>query len=413
MPSIPKRTHKPSHKSHHEEQPETSGSGWPQKLNEAIDNLSENRTSIREEALGIIVDTLACQDVSAEIDNRLEELLGLLKKSITKNGSTKEATLASKAVALTFINMGNTSAEEEDDLYTRILPCLRNTAQNSEELEIKVSCLNALTVITYIAASDAATQSLRDYLFDIIETDAVDFNVGSLSSHECDLLFAEALKSYGILFASSFGQGAVNFDEVWEEVEKVLPIHELLLESADKDIRIASGENIALMFEIVHIFTQQDEDEEEIVEYPEYDNMDGLIHTLKQLSVDSSRQRSKSDKVVQKSVFRDIIRSVDENIKPVEELKIGDRVISFRGWAKILALNLFRRCLGKGLQYQLKTNAMFKQMFRYGYQHTSDNDSSMDMPLSNVDRKYLHEENKKSRSRNIRAARSGKDADTY
>ena len=67
---------------------------------------------------------------------------------------------------------------------------------------------------------------------------------------------------------------------------------------------------------------------------PEYENMNELIHTLKNLSVDSSRQKSKSDRAEQKSVFRDILKSVEDNERPVENIKIGHIVISFRGWGK-------------------------------------------------------------------------------
>lgn len=137
-----------------------------------------------------------------------------------------------------------------------------------------------------------------------------------------------------------------------------MSVHEMLLESADKDIRIAAGENIGLMFETVNVFLAADDDdeeeEEEDVVKPEYDNMDGLIHTLKELSVDSNRRRAKSDRVEQKSVFRDIVKTVEENIRPIEELKISGRVLTFRGWSKILPLNSFRKCLGQGFQHHLK-----------------------------------------------------------
>lgn len=37
-----------------------------------------------------------------------------------------------------------------------------------------------------------------------------------------------------------------------------MPVHEIMLESSDKNIRIASGENIALIFETAHIFLSED-----------------------------------------------------------------------------------------------------------------------------------------------------------
>lgn len=213
----------------------------------------------------------------------------------------------------------------------------------------------------------------------------------------------------------------------------------MMLESSDKNTRIAAGENIALMFEIVNIFLKSNdndndddengEEEEEAFDKPEYDNMDGLIHTLRDLSMDSNRRRAKSDRVEQKSVFRDIVKTVEENIKPEEELKIGGRVLVFRGWAKILPLGTFRKCLGQGFQHHLKTNSMMKEIFRYstGFSFSSrqqqqsddsgddnndddnNNNGAGGVPLSNVDRKYMYDENKKSRSKQIRSARLGKE----
>lgn len=77
-----------------------------------------------------------------------------------------------------------------------------------------------MALITYTAASDIDKQLVREYLFDLIETDGADFNVEELSPQECDNLFAEALRSYGVLYASSFSTGFVDFDVLWEEVEK-------------------------------------------------------------------------------------------------------------------------------------------------------------------------------------------------
>lgn len=37
-----------------------------------------------------------------------------------------------------------------------------------------------------------------------------------------------------------------------------MPVHEMLLESSDKDVRIAAGENIGLMFETANIFLNSD-----------------------------------------------------------------------------------------------------------------------------------------------------------
>lgn len=58
---------------------------------------------------------------------------------MTKNNSVKEARLAAHAISLTFINLDDISEGEGDDLYRRILPSLRTTIKNSEDIEIKTS----------------------------------------------------------------------------------------------------------------------------------------------------------------------------------------------------------------------------------------------------------------------------------
>ncbi|KAI8886298.1 IFRD-domain-containing protein [Backusella circina FSU 941] len=396
---------------------------WVGQMNQAIDELSETRTSTREEALETLVNSFSCHYVPSHIEGRVEEVLALLKRSLVKNNSTKEACLAARGIALVFVNL-DTSESDLDDYYRRLLTNFRNIIKDSEEIEIKLVCLQTLGLISYIAASDIDKQLVREYLFDLIETDGAEFNTEVLDSQDCDRLFAEALRAYGVLFASSFTQGMVTFEVLWEEIEKVMPIHEMLLESNDKDVRIATGENIALMFEAANIFTQDDDDDddEDGFDKPEYDNMDGLIHTLKDLSVDSNRRRNKSDRAEQKSVFRDILKSVEENIKPVEELKIGGRTLSFRGWAKILALNSFRKTISQGLQHHLKVNRMLQYMFHFSSSYSSrqqqdSDDSDQDdidtAGLSNVDRRYIYDENKKSRTKQIRHARIGKENQTY
>lgn len=67
------------------------------------------------------------------------EILALLKKFTNKHGSVKEGCLASKAIALTFVNLDDISEGDGDDLYRRILPTLRNAIKDSEEVEIKIN----------------------------------------------------------------------------------------------------------------------------------------------------------------------------------------------------------------------------------------------------------------------------------
>lgn len=80
--------------------------------------------------------------------------------------------------------------------------------------------MQTLSLITYTAASDIDKQLVRNYLFDLIETDGADFNVGELDAHGLDQFLCAAVHAYGVLYASSFTFGFVDFEVLWEEVEK-------------------------------------------------------------------------------------------------------------------------------------------------------------------------------------------------
>ncbi|KAI7856031.1 interferon-related developmental regulator-domain-containing protein [Circinella umbellata] len=400
---------------------EDSGVGWINRLNQAIDDLQVNRTSVREESLVSIINELSRHYAAEPLQRRNEELLTLLRRSLSKPGSAKESALAAQAITINFISHGELGLSDQDELYQQILPALKNAAKNANDILVKCNCLHTLALITLIAGSDIDTQFARDFVFDLIETDGQDFNTEELSSQHTDQLMCMGLRAYGILFIATFYEGVVDPNVLWEEVEKVMPMHELLLESGDKDVRTAAGENVAVIFEILRIIIKSEDDEEqdddEVYKNDyQYDNMDELIHTLRELSVESSRRQSKSSRAEQKSIFRDIIKSVEDGVPPIEELKISGRIISFRGWSKILLLNAFRYIMGQGLHLHLRANDLFRQIFRYRasyIQTTDNNDDSGDETdkfnrMSKVDRQYLYDESKKMRSKQLRDARNRK-----
>ncbi|KAI8371557.1 interferon-related developmental regulator-domain-containing protein [Radiomyces spectabilis] len=399
-----------------------ANASWKDKLHQAIDNLAESRTSTREEALSLVIALLTRHYAADTLESRNEELLLALRRSLCKAHSVQEACLASKAIALTFIQHGDISMGEQEEYLQLVLPALKATVRNSESSEIKVHCMQTMALVIFIAASDIDKQLIRDFIFDFIETEGEAFSVDDLSSNAMDQLMCAAAKAYGLLFIASFCEGAVDIEILWEEMERVMPVHEILLESPDKNVRSAAGENIALIFETLRVMTEDEEeeaDEEDAMEKREYDNMDELIHTLRDLSVDSNRRRNKSDRAEQRSLFRDVVRSVEEGERPVEELKIHGRTIPFRGWSKLLPLNTFRSIMGQGLQFHFKTNNLFRQIFHYSmpmsfssYRDDSDDEEPDHVDpsqISNADKHYIYSESKKLRSKRLRNARIARD----
>jgi hypothetical protein len=66
-------------------------------------------------------------------------MLGLLKRSITKYGSPKEACLAAQTISLVFMHVTEDVPEmDQDDHYRRILPSLKLAVKESDDVEIKI-----------------------------------------------------------------------------------------------------------------------------------------------------------------------------------------------------------------------------------------------------------------------------------
>ncbi len=76
-----------------------------------------------------------------------------------------------------------------------------------------------------------------------------------------------------------------------------------LLETGDLSLRIATGEVIALIYEL-----GRDIDEN----FDGYIN--GLYDLLKELATDSSRHKAKREKKQQRSTFRDILKTVEVSL---------------------------------------------------------------------------------------------------
>jgi hypothetical protein len=115
---------------------------------------------------------------------------------------------------------------------------------------------------------------------------------------------------------------------------RAVPVFTMFLESGTKDVRVAAGEDIALIFESINTHHNLDDERDPEESVPEYDDMNELVRALQQLATDSSRRRGKQERKEQRSAFRDIIRTVEEGERPVERLKFGGKLVTFRGWSK-------------------------------------------------------------------------------
>ncbi|KAG0166696.1 hypothetical protein DFQ28_006440 [Apophysomyces sp. BC1034] len=335
-------------------------------LRRCIDDLGEKRTSTREAALTTLNRILAHHYCGFFVSsNNQESLLHLLMRSISKPGSTREAVLATKGIALVFTSHNDISGGEEDDMYRLVLPLLKSNVVHALDHDLKYQSITTLAVVTFIAASDADTRGAFDYFYKLLLSGGANLQPEdeneAFSSSQLLSLVEATLRAYGLLYASAYGDKRGDLEDAWDELHGVMPVHLDLLESTSKDVRVAAGENIALMFESVQMLkrteikTEQNADDPD----PEYEEMDELIDALQRLATESNRSVNKQDRKQQRGAFRDIVRSVESGKRPREKLKMGRHRLNLRGWEMQAFRNLFGQGLARHLEVYKGMNAWY------------------------------------------------------
>lgn len=205
-------------------------------------------------------------------------------------------------------------SEPSDNMYDAVVGPIKLIVTDSKEHNAKVAAVHALGVATFFGgASLDETQSIMDFFLEIIESDGEMVE----ASDSGDVVTA-ALEEWGFL--------ATQLEDMEETSEEPMDAFIEQLESSDINVQIASGENIALLFEKSYTEREDDEepppppeddDEEEaedpnmIKRYTVYRRQDQLTHTLEGLATASSRRMSKKDKKSLHSNFADILNSVE------------------------------------------------------------------------------------------------------
>lgn len=124
-----------------------------------------------------------------------------------------------------------------------------------------------------------------------------------------------------------------------------------MLDHTDLEIRIAAGENIALLFEAIHATGTIVHEKNTIAE------------RLFNLSKESCKRTSKKDRKEQRSTFRDIYATVEGDTSPVLNMTIQNEPMQFESWGIIKQINAVKDCLRTGFQEHIQFNAALRPIF--------------------------------------------------
>uniref|UniRef100_A0A2K5QSP7 Interferon-related developmental regulator N-terminal domain-containing protein n=1 Tax=Cebus imitator TaxID=2715852 RepID=A0A2K5QSP7_CEBIM len=154
------------------------------------------------------------------------------------------------------------------------------------------------------------------------------------------------------------------------EVKKNLEMHfqklPSLLSCDDVHLRTAATESLALLFELARGI------ESDVF----YEDMESLTQMLRALATDGNKHQAKVDQGKQRSVFRDVLRAVEERDFPTETVKFGPERIYIDCW----------EVLGSGRQYHLQSNEFLPNVFELGTPVVLDAATLKTMKISHFER---------------------------
>lgn len=378
------------------QEPHEVSDTWAQDLHNRIEEIIDRKRSSaegREHTLMAYNHYLMARYCYDEIEGKISELYPALCKSIKAGTGEKEACLAlrgMRATSYTIWNLSNFVAAigltaitcPSDDVYEDVFRTLKKAYHRSQHVTVKAAAIRAIAALAvYGGASDSEISDIMNEFLEIIESD------GNL---------VDAPDSVEVVTAAceEWGNLATLVDDLEEESEAAMEAFVEQLESSSTSVRIAAGENIALIYE--KSYTQRDSNDPEPTEdekvdeygfpldvskakrYEPFRQKSQLEHTLSELAKASSKSISKKDRKTLHATFGDVLATVKypvrgpkySNVIDEKGHLLGSRmfvrihktgVMKIDTWWKLHRLQALRRVLGGGFMTHYQTNEVVLQ----------------------------------------------------
>ncbi|KAJ1993173.1 Interferon- developmental regulator 1 [Dimargaris cristalligena] len=346
--------------------PPLLGSGddtFEELVRDNIDKLTEKRASTREEALQWLIRAMALRYAADALESSQETFLDALRRAVRAGKSSRETLLAARGIALWFVTLGADQEQAYEDLSTLLRPLIKSVRNPAT----KAQCILSLAVACFIACQDVfATADLCRYLLPIIA-----------SPKETPEVLESALVSLGLLVSALNGAPSLAgkiFNEVIGPLAKCLG-------SDQVQVRIASGQTIALLYAMLRYRSGESD-------HPAAWDDAPLVDQLHALVADSSRRRSKKERAAQKAALRQVLRTVEDGDDPSLTFKTKYGTLVFDDWIQIHRLQVFRLVLNEGLLNHFQENDLLQDIFGTAFSdlalHTGPTERVVHSPRSQV-----------------------------
>ncbi|XP_062374031.1 interferon-related developmental regulator 1 [Sardina pilchardus] len=340
------------------------------KLKVFIDSTVDKSAKTRQGALDSLKTAMATKILYEFISDQRMTITDSIERSL-KKGKGEEQRAAASLACLLCIQLG--SGIESEEVFKALKPIFKTIlADGSANIQARQACATSLGLCTLVAEDDILDVCGTMELFESLFTRSYSRADGSRPSvtPQTSQLHTNALLSWALLLTICSGS------HIRTVLHKHLPKLPSLLESDDVNMRIAAGETIALLFELARDIE------------PDFDSdeMESLCEKLSALATDCNKHRAKNDKRKQRSVFRDVLKAVEEGDFQTETIRFGTERMTIDSWVRKRTYDAFREFVGSGMNYHLQSNEFIRDVFQLGPPMLIDSATLKAMKTSRLER---------------------------
>ncbi|XP_055933241.1 interferon-related developmental regulator 1-like [Argiope bruennichi] len=328
------------------------------KLKEAIEGVLQKSARARIASLEVIRKSLSSRFMCSFIQERWFSVCDAMERCL-KRGKGEEQILGAVVASLVCAQLGREDDCEKvlEHLHPTLLALLLDP---TVQPQVRAQCATSLGLCCFIVGShtDSRRSNFSELLHPTMESLYTVFSAsllkgnGVLPSHrpEISALHSSALLGWNLLLTLLSPPFIMTLATT--HLKKIPQ----LLDSTDVDLRIAAGETLAVFYEVAR----------QIREDFEGDDLDSLCEKLRSLATDSQKFRAKKDRRQQRSSFRDILRTIEDD-EPLDiRVKLGKETLYIDNWCHKRQYDAFCQILGSGMCLHLKQNELLRDVFQLG-----------------------------------------------
>lgn len=321
-------------------------------LIEAFDNLTAKSAKTRLVSFELIRKTLTHRYMIEFIYNRKITILDSINRFV-KRSKGQDLGYAANLISIICANVGQDA--ETDGLFSELISqLLVLLADTTIQPEIRSKCARSIAICTYIVGVDGCLEQVMDRLYAIFSASCAkgDGTMPNLSEPLANF-YSICLGSWTLLLTGVLSSSPhVALELVEEYMDKITE----LLDSPHLELKILAGEALAVMCEIIRAHNNDVTSED----------FDDLCDKIRELTTETQKSRGKKDMRYQRSNFREILATIEEDVTPSQVIKFGRERLVLESWSRRRQYESFCELLGTGINQHLAENEVVRDIFSLG-----------------------------------------------